>query len=160
MVEKTIIANYGDENLGKTESIIMVYDLLKGKDESETPFLYKPEEHNGDLCARITINNIRVGISSPGDPGSYQKRWLRELIEKEECQIIVATCRDTDDGGKTKEVITNLAAKHGYRIFWSSNARIFEDGTRNRKKAESITKQFNKQWAEEMARMIEDWCYA
>ena len=159
MIEKTIIANYGDKNLGKTESIIMVYDLLKGKDESETPFLYKPEEHNGDLCARITINNIKIGISSPGDPGSYQKRWLKELIEKEKCQIIIAACRDTDDGGKTREVITSLAAKHSYRIIWTCNARIFED-VKRRGKTNSITTQFNEQWATEIANMIESWCYA
>ena len=72
MVQKTIIANYGDSNLGKTESIIKLYELLKPLDESKVPFYYKPEEHHGDLCARIIINNIPVGISSPGDPDSYQ----------------------------------------------------------------------------------------
>ena len=162
MVTKTIIANYGDEDLGKTESIKILYELLRAIDESEDVFYYKPEEHNGDMCARVIINNIPVGISSPGDPGSYQEKWLKELIEDEKCQIIVAACRDTDDKGKTAKVIERYAADYGYRIFWTSNARLYhyEDENNPRVAPKGMLNRFNEQWAEEIANMIESWCYA
>ena len=162
MVEPTIIANYGEENLGKTESIKMLYEKLSKIDESEEPFYYKPEEHNGDLCGRVMINGIAVGVSSPGDPNSYQERWLKELIEDQKCRIIVAACRKSDGKERTSRTILDYATKHGYRIFWTSNARIYEyiDKRTPRKAPKGILNRFNEQWAEEMARMIEGWCYA
>lgn len=99
--------------MGKTESIKKLYELLKPLDESKVPFYYKPEEHSGDLCARVIINNIPVGISSPGDLDSYQERWLKELIENEKCQIIVAACQHA---GPTVKVIENYAKANDYRI--------------------------------------------
>jgi len=157
MAEKTIIANYGEPNTGKTESIIKVYDLLKPSDESKVPFLYKPEEHNGDLCARVIINNIPVGISSPGDPDSYQERWFKELIDEEKCQIIVTACREK---GGTREFIKRYACEKGYRIIWTCNARLYEHNTDPRKAPKGILNRFNEQWATEIANLIESWCYA
>jgi hypothetical protein len=156
MVEKTIIANYGDPNLGKTESIKKLYELLKPFDESKEPFYYKPEEHHGDLCARLIINNIPVGISSPGDPDSYQERWLKELIEKENCRIIVVACQHSGD---TVKVIENYTKANDYRIYWTSNARLFEDRTNSRVAPKGILDRFNENWAEEIANLIESWCY-
>ena len=158
MVQKTIIANYGDSNLGKTESIIKLYELLKPLDESKVPFYYKPEEHHGDLCARIIINNISVGISSPGDPDSYQERWLKELIEEENCRIIVAACHHA---GPTVKVIKDYAKANNYRIYWTSNARIYEyiDANNPRVAPKGMCDCFNEQWAEEIANLIESWCY-
>ena len=157
MVEKTIIANYGDPNLGKTESIKKLYELLKPFDESKEPFYYKPEEHNGDLCARFIINKIPVGISSPGDPDSYQERWLKELIENEGCQIIVAACQHSGD---TVKVIKECAKNNDYRIYWTSNARIYEAGKGSANMPADILDRFNEQWATEIANLIESWCYA
>ena len=157
MVEKTIIANYGDPNLGKTESIKKLYELLKPLDESKEPFYYKLEEHSGDLCARVIINNIPVGISSPGDPDSYQERWLKDLIEEENCQIIVVACQHSGD---TVKVIKECAKNNDYRIYWTSNARLFEDRTNPRVAPKGMRGRFNEQWAEEIANLIESWCYA
>ena len=156
MAEKTIIANYGNPNLGKTESIIRLYELLKPLDESKVTFYYKPAEHNGDLCARIIINNVPVGISSPGDLDSYQERWLKELIE-EGCRIIVVACQHYGD---TVKVIENCARANDYRIYWTSNARLFEDKTNPRVAPKGICERFNEHWAEEIANLIESWCYA
>lgn len=159
MIENTIIANYGDSNLGKTESIKKLYELLKPLDESKEPFYYKPEEHNGDLCARVIINNIPVGISSPGDPNSYQQRWLKELIEQEKCPIIVAACRET---GGTREFIKKCSTTYNYRVYWTCNARIYEyiNQKKSRLAPKGLVDRFNEHWAEEIANLIESWCYA
>lgn len=157
MIEKTIIANYGDPDLGKTESIKKLYELLKPLDESKVPFYYKPEEHHGDLCARIIINNLPVGISSPGDPDSYQERWLKELIEEEKCPIIVAACQHS---GPTVRIIKDYAKANNYRIYWTSNARLFGDKTKHHIAPKGLLDRFNENWAEEIAKLIESWCYA
>ena len=160
MVEKTIIANYGDGDLGKTKSVILAYEKLRkdaDKDENgnvkEEP-ICKPEDLNGDICYILTINNVKVGISSQGDPRSAQKWLLEELVNKG-CQIILATCRYY---GATTDAI--LAYYPDYRIYWTSNARLYEDRTRPRVAPKGILDCFNENWAEELARLIESWCYA
>lgn len=160
MVQKTIIANYGDGDLGKTKSVILAYEKLRkvaDKDENgnvkEEP-IGKPEDLNGDICYILTINNVKVGISSQGDPRSAQK-WLLEELVNNGCQIILATCRYY---GATTDAI--LAYYPDYRIYWTSNARLYEHKTYARVAPKGVCNQFNEQWAEEIANLIESWCSA
>ena len=159
-VQKTIIANYGDGDLGKTKSVILAYEKLRkvtDKDENgnvkEEP-ICKPEDLNGDICYILTINNVKVGISSQGDPRSAQKWLLEELVNKG-CQIILATCRYY---GATTDAI--LAYYPDYRIYWTSNARLYEHKTYPRLAPKGICDRFNEQWAEGIANLIESWCFA
>ena len=154
MVTKTIIANYGDPNLGKTKSVVLAYKKLK--DKGERKVICDPEYNNGDLCAIITINNVKVGFSSLGDSRSCQKEWLDSLV-KEDCTIILTACHHS---GATVTVIEDTARANGYRIYWTSNARLFEDRTNPRVAPKGICDRFNEQWAEEIANLIESWCYA
>lgn len=153
MVQKTIIANYGDENLGKTSSVKLVYEKLRKVAEKEE-ILYTPEQLNGDICVVLTINNVLVGISSQGDPWSAQKALLNELDGKG-CQIILSACRYT---GVTADNVKDFLAT--YRVFWTANARIYENGTDPRVAPKTIKNRFNEQWAEEIANLIDSWCYA
>ena len=160
MVANTIIANYGDGDLGKTKSVIMVYERLRkiaDKDEDgkvKEELICDSKALNGDICYILTINNIKVGISSQGDPRSAQKWLLEELVNKG-CQIILATCRHY---GATTDAI--LAYYPDYRIYWTSNARIYEHNISPRVAPKGLCKRFNEQWAEEIANLIESWCYA
>ncbi len=158
MVEKTIIANYGDENLGKTETVKMVYELLRRIADDEK-ILHKAKDNNGDMCAVLTINNTIVGISSPGDPDSAQEDWLKELITDYKCDIIVAASR-YDDNDNTVKAIESYSST--YRIIWTCNARIYHyaDKKHTRIAPRSLQRSFNDQWAEEIANLIDSWCYA
>lgn len=109
MVQKTIIANYGTENVGKTTSIKLVYNKLHQTITDENNrVLHSPEENNGDLSAILTINNMKVGISSLGDDIKEHAEWLDELIG-EGCDIILAACHDYDDTTK-KYIVSRLKA--------------------------------------------------
>jgi len=156
MIGKTIIANYGDPDMGKTASVKLVYEKLqKVGEEVANEHGEKPlRTDNGDVCAMFEINGVRVGICSQGDPKSCQKGWMDRLVAAE-CLIILATCRHY---GATEKLIESYES-HGYRIYWTSNARLFEHNTNPRVAPRGIQARFNEQWAEEMARMIEDWCY-
>ena len=153
MVQKTIIANYGDPNLGKTESITLAYEKLKKVADKDLGVI---DVDNDDFCAWVEINKVKVGISSQGDPWSHQKQWLDDLIAKD-CVIILAACHHS---GATATVIMDQAKANGYRIYWTSNARIYEHETNPSIGPRSIRNRFNENWAEEIARLIEDWCYA
>lgn len=157
MTQKTIIANYGIENVGKTTSVKLVYHKLHQLIADENcRDLHSPEDNNGDLCAIITINNKKVGISSLGDNIEQYAEWLDELVG-EECDIILVACHDYDD---TTKKIYSLQAK-GYRILWTENARIYEEIDKNIHNApKALLSRFNEQWAEEIANLIDNWCYA
>lgn len=157
MRQKTIIANYGTENVGKTTSIKLVYNKLHQIITDENcRDLHSPEDNNGDLCAILTINNVKVGISSLGDICPKHAAWLDELVG-EECDIILAACHDYDD---TTKKIYGLKTK-GYRIMWTENARFYQELDKTVHNApKALTSRFNENWAEEIATLIESWCYA
>ena len=157
MADKTIIANYGTENVGKTTSIKLVYNKLHQIITDENcRDLHSPEDNNGDLCAILTINNVKVGISSLGDKCPEHAAWLDELVG-EECDIILAACHDYDD---TTKKIYGLKTK-GYRIIWTENARFYQELDKTVHNApKALTSRFNEQWADEIANLIESWCYA
>lgn len=156
MVQKTIIANYGTENVGKTTSVKLVYNKLHQLITDENcRDLHSPEDNNGDLCAILTINNIKVGVSSLDDKCDEHAEWLDELVG-EECDIILAACHDNDE--TTKKIYS--LEKKGYRILWTENARFYQEIDKNGHKApKALTSRFNEHWAEEIANLIESWCY-
>ena len=154
MTTPTIIANYGDPNLGKTESILMAYEKLKKVETNKSGFT--PHHDNGDICDVLEINGVKVGICSQGDPRSCQKGWMDILVNREKCTIILAACRHY---GATTDLIMSYKNK-GYRIIWTSNARIYEDNINQRVSPTGIRTRFNEQWSTEIANMIESWCYA
>lgn len=151
MIQPTIIANYGDWNLGKTESIILAYKKLREVAASDT-VLHTDKD---DVCAVLEINGVKVGICSQGDPRSCQKGWMETLVANR-CTIILAACRHY---GATVDLILSYKDQ-GYRIFWTSNARLYEEATHPRVAPKGIQTRFNDHWATEIANLIEAWCYA
>jgi len=154
MIDKTIIANYGDPNLGKSESILMAYEKLKKVETNKSGF--DPHYNDGDICDVLEINGVKVGICSQGDPRSCQKGWMDILVNQEKCTIILAACRHY---GATETLIKSYQ-QQGYRIFWTSNARLYEHNTDPRVTPKGIRTRFNEQWATEITNLIESWCYA
>ena len=138
--------------MGKSESIILAYKMLR-KAATSDKVLHTDKD---DACAVLEINGIKVGICSQGDPRSCQKGWMDTLVNKEECTIILAACRYN---GATAGLILDYK-NQGYRIFWTCNARIYEDDTNPRVAPKGTRSSFNEQWATEIANLIENWCYA
>ena len=147
MVEPTIIANMGEGNVGKTESIIMVYEKLK-----------QVKEDRKDICEVVEINGVSVGIASDGDTQEIVRRNLDELVSKG-CTIILTACRNNHD---FVCLLNEYRDKYNYRIWRTSNARIYGyvDKNNPRVAPKGIQTRFNEQWATEIANLIESWCYA
>ncbi len=152
---KTIIANCGEGEAGKTQSILMVYEKLCKVADCEPLLLRKPEDFSWDICAIVTINNVKVGIVSHGDVISTIKDCIDELI-RHDCQIILAS------GRSSYKAICLLKSYYdkGYRLWRTCNARLYEEDTHPRVAPQDILDRFNKHWAEEIANLIESWCYA
>lgn len=155
MVQPTIIANYGEGDTGKTQSILLVYQKLSKVADSDPLPLRDPEKFSGDVCAIITINEVKVGIVSHGDVITTIKDCIDELI-RHKCQIILAS------GRNSYKAICLLKSYYnkGYRLWRTSNARIYEEDTHPRVAPKGILDRFNENWADEIANMIESWCYA
>jgi len=145
MVEPTIITNMGEGNVGKTESIIMVYEKLMNV-----------KEDRKDICEVIEINKVKVGIASDGDSQAIVRNNLNKLALKEKCQIILTACRSNHDS-----VVLLNEYKNEYRIWRTSNARIYEyiDKDNPRVAPKGIQTRFNENWATEIANLIESWCH-
>lgn len=147
MVEPTIIANMGEGNVGKTESIIMVYEKLMNV-----------KIDRKDICEVVTINNVKVGIASDGDSIKIIEANLDRLA-KANCRIILTACRNNHD---SVVLLNKYKNEYKYRIWRTSNARIYEyiDKDNPRVAPKGIQTRFNENWAEEITNLIESWCYA
>lgn len=154
MVQPTIIANFGEGDTGKTESILLVYDKLCKVAEGN-PVDREPDKKNSkDVCAWLTINKVKVGIASDGDLQAVVRDNL-DFLTKAGCRIILTACRNNHDS-----VVLLNEYKNKYRIWRTSNARIYENGTNPRVAPKGLLSRFNENWADEIANMIESWCYA
>lgn len=156
MVQPTIIANCGEGETGKTESILLVYDKLCKLAEGN-PVDREPDKKNKkDICAWLTINKVRVGIASDGDLQAIVRDNLNFLTEAG-CPIILTACRSNHD---MIAFLKSYAAEHEYRLWRTSNARLYEEATHPRVAPKGIQTRFNENWATEIANLIEAWCYA
>lgn len=150
MVQPTIIANCGEGETGKSESIKQVYVKLckiYGKD---------PGLLDKDICETLKINNTLIGIASDGDTLKIVEKNLKELTQQG-CPIILTACRSNHNS-----VVLLNKYKNEYRIWRTSNARIYEyvDKDNPRVAPKGIQNRFNENWATEIANLIEAWCYS
>ena len=111
---KTVIANYGTANRGKSATIKALYEEIKKK----YPHLKKlrPTKGGGDVSAIFEIDNVIFGLESQGDPNSRIFESLDEFIQFD-CDIIIVACRTW---GATTNAVNDLQ-KEGYRIIWAQN---------------------------------------
>jgi len=106
---KTVIALWGRSNIGKSSTIKQSYELLVAK----YPRAEKGHEiFEVDIRVVLTINGVKVGIESKGDPGSRLAESLR-LFLKLGCKVIVCATRTR---GQTVDAVHKL--EPSYEIFW------------------------------------------
>lgn len=155
-MKKTIIANFGEGDTGKTGSILLVYDKLRMVAEGNPVYREPDKKNSKDVCAWLTINRVRVGIASDGDTQAIVRDNLN-FLTKAGCQIILTACRSNHD---SLVLLNEYKNEYKYRIWRTSNARIYENGTNPRVTPKGIQTRFNENWATEIANLIESWCYA
>jgi hypothetical protein len=155
-MKKTIIANFGEGDTGKTGSILLVFDKLCKVAEGN-PVDREPDKKNKkDVCAWLTINNVKIGIASDGDSQAIVRDNL-DFLTAAGCQIIITACSNNHD---SVVLLNDYKNEYKYRIWRTSNARIYENGTNPRVAPKGIQTRFNENWATEIANLIESWCYA
>lgn len=108
-MKKKVIGLWGKGNLGKSQTINKVYNLLKSQHKTVN------EEHQiigTDVRVVLTINGVKIGIESQGDPGSRLEESLLLFI-KVKCAVIVCATRTR---GQTVAAVENL--QPDYEVLW------------------------------------------
>lgn len=115
MKQKTTIAIKGKSGQGKSETIKLLRLAIKSFYPLHSENLIFD---NGDIKCVITINDIKIGIESQGDPNSRQLKSIEDFLSWD-CDIIICACRTS---GETEVNVLNLINK-GYRLIWAYNYR-------------------------------------
>ncbi len=126
-MEKAIIALRGKTNVGKTETIKMVHDLILSKYPNA---LKKVKWLRTDITVFITINGVKIGIESQGDPGSRLFKSI-DLFVKEQCDVIICATRTR---GAT--VIAIESRSQTYNVVWYEKTGI--DGTKGQQTSANL----------------------
>jgi hypothetical protein len=136
-MNKTIIAIHGRSNEGKSETIKKVCSLILQTFPTAIPSLDNID-YNGDILLTVTINEIKIGIESQGDPNSRMiyDETLRKLAN-EKCDIIICATRT---GGMTVKKVDSIANDYGFHTLWISSfwSPTLNSEVLNRKAAENI----------------------
>jgi len=136
-MQNTIFVVKGVANTGKTKTIKKVYELLFKK----YPNAKKEEEiTGGDIRVILTINGVKIGIESQGDPNSRLFKSI-ELFIKMKCEIIVCATRTR---GATCKIVSKQ--ENNYSISWK-NKNKSEKGKEDKENlelAELIVEEINK----------------
>jgi len=120
-MKKTIIANWGHANQGKSETTKILARLILEKypnaicDPANIDF-------STDIKVIIKINDLKIGIESQGDPGSRLEQSIKEFI-KVPCDLVICTTRTR---GYTVDIVSSLFQSDDYDIIWVTNYRSNE----------------------------------
>ena len=103
-MHNTIIAVRGVGNTGKTTSVRLAYQTLKGEGtERRPPRLGSYVEVRGAI---LVVDGMLVGFASAGDIVTNLEEDL-DLLKREGCAVIVCTTRDS---GKTPPFVERFAS--------------------------------------------------
>jgi hypothetical protein len=120
-MKKKIFAICGLSNSGKSTTIRLVYDSLLST--------YKiPEQKNTilrkDVYIILSINGVKIGIASKGDPSTELAKRLSAL-KNAGCQLIICATRTR---GETVDAVGNLKP---YEVHWFEKVRVSDVSERN-----------------------------
>lgn len=147
---KTIIAVYGRQSEGKSSTIKNTFSKVINDYVNYTVFPPLSQiDLTTDIYLVVTINNIRIGFESQGDPNSriITQNTLETLAANpssnhfdqnySNCDIIVCASRTS---GATVTEVDRVANSFNYRTLWKSSyyAPNFNHDVINRITAEEI----------------------
>lgn len=142
MANKLLVVIYGVKNSGKTSICREFYNkYLTNSDKKETT--------NNDFTAKGSLDEIRVGVISFGDPDASTCTALMENLEayKNDVDALVVACRK---GKKPYDNIKKFADDHSFKMELletekkGSEEEFKSANTDFAKKIESIIKKFFK----------------
>ena len=108
-MKKEVIGLWGKGNVGKSQTIKKAYEILKSRHKTAT------EEYlidGVDVRVVLTINGLKIGIESQGDPSSRLEKSLL-LFMKVKCTVIVCATRTR---GQTVSAVESL--QPDYDVIW------------------------------------------
>lgn len=117
-MKKTVIANWGHAQQGKSDTVkrVTMKILDKYSNSITNPVTI---DFSGDIKLVITIDKIKIGIESQGDPNSRLFSSLKEFAEIN-CDLIICSTRTS---GATVEAVNDLNRTSDYEIVWTTNYR-------------------------------------
>jgi hypothetical protein len=120
-MKNTIIAIYGRQNEGKSETIKMVCKMLLDNfsDSKLFPDTEEVVDFSSDINVIVKVGDFKIGIESQGDPDSrmINEDTVKKLAEKG-CQIILCATRTRGD---TVKEVDKIANNYNYYTLWKSS---------------------------------------
>lgn len=118
-MQNRIFAVWGIGGIGKTTILKLVArEIMRVFSEASCSVQLDPIPL-GDITAIISIGDIRIGISTQGDPGTALSKRIRELIEVE-CMVIFCATRTKGETVTDVEAI-EASTNYTYRTTWVTN---------------------------------------
>jgi hypothetical protein len=133
---KKAIALKGRRSIGKSQTIRTVDELLRGKYPGAT--VEQERRTKAELRVVLSIDGVKIGIESHGDPNSRLIKESLDLFVRLGCEIIICATRTKG------ETVTAVIELPGYEVVWLDQQahsdpieRVFSnlqaDSGRNRK---------------------------
>lgn len=138
-MKKTVIANYGAGDRGKSSSLVLVYQKIVQKYPNIK--IIDKDTRWGEIKAIFEINGLKIAIESQGDPDSRIHASLEEFLNIN-CDVIICACRTK---GETTNAVGEMEGKFGYRLIWAQNIYC-----------ESISNHVNNIYAESIVTLFDD----
>jgi hypothetical protein len=107
---KKVFALRGKSNVGKSQTIRTVVEMLNAKHPSAT--IEHEKATKIDIRVVLTINNLKIGIESKGNPNSRLIKESLDLFVKIGCDLIICATRTS---GATVGAVDELA---GFDVEW------------------------------------------
>ncbi len=123
-MKKTVIANWGHARQGKSDTVKRIARIILSNFPQATT-IPPVIDFSTDIKVIITIDKLKIGIESQGDPNSRLFESLNEFA-KENCDLIVCSTRTS---GATVDAVSELNSSSGYDIIWVTNYRSNEKNT-------------------------------
>ena len=109
---KNVFALRGPANRGKSQTIRTVVEMFTAKHPDVTI------EHNyttkADVRVVLTINGLKIGIESQGNPNSRLIKESLDLFVRTGCDVIICATRTS---GATKDAVDALQSQ-GFDVHW------------------------------------------
>lgn len=144
---KLLIIDKGVEKTGKSTAVKEVIRLLTDVYKLHPEPIYEDDKfEETDVACVFTLNGVKIGIESCGDPGPRLPRTLEIFCEKE-CDIILCASRTK---GELKDAIYD-AKKDGYTLLYAPH--YFEEGNSD----SAFVTSLNARYARNIVEIMMEW---
>lgn len=115
--EKYIICDCAPNNHGKSETLLgLIRYFINNFGYKSCPVI-TPIRKMKDELLLFLLPGKKVVVDTYGDPTATFSKWLNAAVDTK-AEIILAACRT---GKPQKNMVSRIAASHGYKVIWFSN---------------------------------------